>query len=242
MLITKDELDKIANSYHENDSISDKFIEDECQFYSYSWIFKNLAENSSVLELGFGEGNFTKELVLRGFNTTVIEGSRILLDKAEKLYGEKITLVHALFEEYTPTCKFDFILATHVLEHVNEPVKLLKKMSGWLSPQGKIIIIVPNKESLHRQIAVLMGLIPSLDTLSERDNLVGHQRVYSLDTLENDVKAAGLSVVDKTGFFLKTLPNSMMLDFKPQMIKALNDISPNLSEKLLANIGLVVQL
>ncbi|MBL7921288.1 MAG: class I SAM-dependent methyltransferase [Bacteroidia bacterium] len=239
MSLTKEELNKIAHEYHNNDVMQDKFIEDECQFHTYNWVFDNMKGCKNVLEMGYGEGNFTNELVKRNFNPTIIDGSDVLLDKAKSLYGDKVNVAHALFEEYIPETKFDCVLATHVLEHVDEPVALLKHMKNWITPNGKIIIIVPNKESIHRQLSVIMGLQPALDTLGGRDKLVGHQRVYSLQTLENDVIKAGLKVSDTCGFFLKVLPNSMMLDYSKELIVALNKISPLMPKNLLANIALI---
>ena len=132
-------------------------------------------------------------------------------------------------------------MATHVLEHVDKPVLLLERMRNWLSPNGIIIIIVPNCESIHRQLAVIMDLQSNLDTLGERDKLVGHQRVYSFDTLESDIIKAGYNTLDKKGFFLKVLPNSMMLNFNPKLIEALNIISNILPNNLLGNIGIVIK-
>ncbi len=239
MALTREELNRIAITYHGKDEMLDKHIEDECQYYTYEWVFEKLKESKDILELGYGEGNFTSELVRRGFVPTVMDGSDILLAKAKSLYGDKIVTVHALFEEYKPQHQYDCVLATHVLEHVDEPIALLVKMKEWIKPTGKIIIIVPNKESLHRQLAVLMGLQPALDTLGARDKLVGHQRVYSIGSLSKDVVDAGLKVEATAGFFLKTLPNSMMLDFSKDLIVALNKISPLLPKETLANIGLV---
>lgn len=239
MAVTKEELDKIAHEYHEQDLMKDKFIEDECQYYTYNWVFENMKDCSTVLEMGYGEGNFTQELVKRGFKPTVLDGSEVLLKKAKQLHGDKVAVASALFEEYKPEVKYDCVLATHVLEHVDDPVVLLKEMKNWIHEKGKIIIIVPNKESLHRQLAVIMGLQPALDTLGARDKLVGHQRVYSIDTLSQDVIQSGLKVLETAGFFLKTLPNSMMLDYSTDLVIALNKVSPLLPKTLLANIGLV---
>ncbi len=239
MAVTKEELNKIAHEYHEQDLMKDKFIEDECQFYTYNWVFENLKGCSTVLEMGYGEGNFTEELVKRNFKPTVLDGSDVLLAKAKQIHGDKLEVASALFEEYKPKQKFDCVLATHVLEHVDDPVVLLKEMKNWITDNGKIIIIVPNQESIHRQLAVIMGLQPELDTLGARDKLVGHQRVYSIDTLCKDTVASGLKVADTAGFFLKTLPNSMMLGYSKDLIMALNKVTPLLPKNLLSNIGLI---
>ena len=222
--------------------MQDKFIEDECQFYTYNWVFEHLVGCHNVLEMGYGEGNFTSELVARGFRPTVIDGSGILLQTAKSIYGDKIETGHSLFEEYVPDKKFDCVLATHVLEHVDDPVALLIEMKKWIHINGKIIIIVPNKESIHRRLAVIMGLQPELDTLGARDKLVGHQRVYSIATLEKDVRTAGLKVTETYGFFLKTLPNSMMLTYSKELVQALNKISPQMPKEMMANIGLIAEI
>jgi SAM-dependent methyltransferase len=238
MPLTEEKLDEIAEAYHGQDALGDKFIEDLAQHHTLDWIDEQMAGGESVLELGYGEGNITRALVERGYCLTVLEGSGILLEKARAVHGDRIIARHGLFEDFVADKPYDRILATHVLEHVDDPVELLNHIKKSLAPDGKIIIIVPNKESLHRQLSVIMGLQPTLDTLGERDKLVGHQRVYSLETLEKDVAAAGLRPVATAGFFLKTVPNSMMSDYSPELLAALNKISPSLPERLMANIGL----
>ena len=236
MSMTKEKLDHIAQTYHTSEDVPDKHIEDMLQEYSARWILEQLAGVDSVLELGFGEGIITEVLVKEGKTITLIEGSGILVDEVRRRWAGKLTCEHVLFEEYTPAKPFDAVLASHVLEHVDEPVPLLKRIRTWLAPAGKLLIIVPNRESLHRQLAVLMGLAPTLDTLGPRDLLVGHQRVYSHVTLEEDLIAAGFKVAQASGYFLKPLPNNMMLDFSEELLNAMNEISPNLPKELLANI------
>ena len=84
-----------------------------------------------------------------------------------------------------------------------------------------------------------MGLQPELDTLSDRDRLVGHLRVYALDDLAADLGAAGLAVVHRFGYLLKTLPNAMQRDHPPALLAAMSDVGEDLAPELLANIGVV---
>ena len=145
MNVTKEVLNKIATEYHDKDAMNDKFIEDAAQIYTQKWVFEQMEGCRSVLELGFGEGHFTHELVERGFDTTVIDGSDFLLGKAKELYGDRIKVVHSLFEEFVPQEKYDCVLATHVLEHVDEPVILLKHMKNWISANGRLSSLFPIK-------------------------------------------------------------------------------------------------
>jgi 2-polyprenyl-3-methyl-5-hydroxy-6-metoxy-1,4-benzoquinol methylase len=193
----------------------------------------------NVLELGYGDGIITRALIEGGMKPTVVEGARELYEQIGARHGGRATAVHGMFEDYSALVMFDAVIASHVLEHVADPVTVLRRIAGWLKPDGRLLVIVPNRESLHRRLAVLMGLQPELDTLSARDLLVGHRRVYSLATLENELVAGGFRVVERRGFFLKPLANSQMLGFAPELLHALNGIAPQLEPELLANIGVV---
>jgi SAM-dependent methyltransferase len=233
-----EKLDRIATDYHTNESVPDIHIENLCQEYFIEWLLRHIPVASRVLELGYGDGLVTAALAKSGCELTVLEGAGTLVDRARRAHPT-IRCVHSLFEDFRADRAYDVVLASHVLEHVDDPSAILRLISSWLVEAGKIIVVVPNRNSLHRQLAVVMGLQPELDTLSKRDLMVGHQRVYSLQILENDIRSAGLTPVDSAGFFLKVLPNSMMLEYSRELLWGLNAISPSLPKDLLANIAAV---
>ena len=237
--MSKSELDRIAREYHTSAKVPDKHIEDLCQRYCGDWILQALGPASRVLELGFGEGIITRMMLGARRSLTVVEGSQIVHVALQREFGTDLTAIHALFEEFSPDAPFDAVVASHILEHVDYPVALLRRIRTWLAPGGRLIVVVPNKESLHRRLAVLMKLQPKLDSLGARDKLVGHQRVYSHETLATDLKAGGFEIAETTGFFLKPVANSMMLDYSPELLAAMNEIGSQLPKELLANIGVV---
>jgi 2-polyprenyl-3-methyl-5-hydroxy-6-metoxy-1,4-benzoquinol methylase len=245
MRVNKNVLDNDAREYYLSQSLEDKFVKEKFieyahQEYCMTWLSGFLNEKTNVLAMGYGDGVQAKILYQACKNLTILEGSK-LLNELASVTLPNATCIHTLFEEFNPVEKFDLVIATFVFEHVNDPVELLRKMKNWINDDGKIIIVVPNKESIHRKLAVLMGLQPKLDTLSERDINVGHQRVYSFDTLEQDAKDAGYKVNLRYAFTLKCLPNSLMLKYPETLIRALNEISPEIPMHLLANIGIVIQ-
>jgi 2-polyprenyl-3-methyl-5-hydroxy-6-metoxy-1,4-benzoquinol methylase len=156
MSVTREELDKTAQEYHLQDVLEDKHIEGACQEYSFTWVFDRLKPHQHVLEMGYGDGLFSAALHNRNISFSIVEGALSLVQEVQKRYPE-VKIYHELFEAFTPAEQYDVILATHVLEHVDEPVALLKSMKAWLKPGGKIIVIVPNKDSIHRRLAVKMG-------------------------------------------------------------------------------------
>lgn len=245
MTLTPETLDSFARTYYLNDRIEDVDIEEMAQRESISSILETLNAatvhaGGRVLEMGYGTGCITTELLKAGMLVEVVEGSPVLADVARRRHPGLV--VHTdLFETFDPEEPYDAVLALHVLEHVDDPVGLAGHIRGWLRPGGVLTAVTPNRESLHRRLAVLMGIQPELDSLSERDRLVGHQRVYGIDTLRHDLGAAGFHVVGEFGYFLKMLPNTMLLDLPTALLAACNRISPEIPPSMLANIGVIAR-
>jgi len=237
------DLDRIGETYHASSSVPDKHIEDICQQYSAKWILNELLGATRVLEMGYGDGIITRALVEGGKAVTVLEGSKFLSNLVGAEMGGQVECCNSMFETFSPTGeKFDAIVASHVLEHVDDPVGLLIRMKNWLVDQGKIVVVVPNCESIHRRLAVNMNLQPQLDSLSDRDRVVGHQRVYSYRGLEKDLRGAGYAISSSTGFFLKPFSNSMMLSCSVELLHAMNHIANEIPKELLANIGVAASV
>jgi len=236
-----EKLERIAHLYHLDKEIPDKFIEDLCQEHCCNWLSSLITPSDRVIELGYGEGITLDHLTGIADHYTVVEGAVSLVEIVKKKHPT-VEVVNSLFETYSPSQPFDLLLALHVFEHVDDPVKLGRHLRTWLKSDGEIVVIVPNRNSLHRRLAVLMGLTPALNTLSDRDHLVGHQRVYDLSGLEADLHEAGFEPFERRGFFLKTLPNSMMLEHKPELIKALNLLGDQLPVEMTANIAVRARL
>jgi SAM-dependent methyltransferase len=231
-----DELERIAHTYHLNDDVPDKFIEDACQEHCCDWLASLVSPDDVVVELGVGEGVTLARLAPLPRRYVVVEGAPSLAARARAEHPG-VEVVQALFEQHVPDEPCDVLLALHVMEHVDDPVALLEHLRTWVAPGGEIVVVVPNRRSLHRRLAVLMGLQPRLDTLSPRDHLVGHQRVYDLTDLATDLRRGGFEPFEERGFFLKVLPNAMMLDHSPELVQALNDLGDELPADLGANIA-----
>jgi 2-polyprenyl-3-methyl-5-hydroxy-6-metoxy-1,4-benzoquinol methylase len=162
------------------------------------------------LELGPAEGEMTQFLVDDFESLTVVEGAAQLLAQIPE--HPNLTKIHSLFEEFTPERQFNTIILEHILEHVESPVPLLMMVKGWLRPGGQILIGVPNANSIHRLVAVKMGLLGHARELNARDHGLGHRRVYTHETLRGDLDDAGLHVIEMGGVFLKPLSNKQIQD------------------------------
>jgi len=164
--------------------------------------------DGNVLELGSFKGDFTKRLIPYFDDITCVEASDEAIEEAKKILPENIGYFNSLFEETILPRKYDNIILTHVLEHIDDPVGLIKKIKDeWISERGKLFIVCPNANSPSRQIAVKMGLIDHNSAITQSEKEHGHRITYTLDTLERDVVKAGMSVNYRTGIFFKALAN-----------------------------------
>ena len=162
----------------------------------------------SLLELGSFQGAFTKRLLQFFQDVTCVEASEEAIAKARLEIGSAVAFVNSVFESVVLPKTYDNIVLTHVLEHIDDPVLVLKRVNDeWLAKNGRFFLVCPNANAPSRQIAVKMGLISHNSAITTSESEHGHRITYTLDTLERDARAAGLRVVMRSGIFFKALAN-----------------------------------
>ncbi len=165
-------------------------------------------KNGSFLELGCYKGDFTKRFADYFGDITCVEASSEAIKEAKQKVPSNVKFINALFEDVKLDKKYDNIVLTHVLEHLDDPVKVLKRINDeWLSDNGRFFLVTPNAMAPSRQIAVKMGLITHNSAVTPAEKEHGHRITYTLDTLERDAKVAGLKVVHRSGIFFKAFAN-----------------------------------
>ena len=170
--------------------------------------FKPFFQQGDLLELGSYQGDLTRRLIEHFANVTCVEASGDALAQARRKLQDSARFVHSTFETATLPSKYSNIVLTHVLEHIDDPVGVLRRINDeWLAEDGRFFLVCPNANAPSRQIAVKMGLISHNAAVTPSEAEHGHRCTYTLDTLERDVTAAGLKVVHRSGIFFKALAN-----------------------------------
>lgn len=188
--------------------------------------FKKFFRGDSCLEFGCADGDGTK-ILLKHFKKIVgIDGSKRLIDRASlEIKNKRVKFIHSFFEKVNLKEKFDVIILGHVLEHVDDPIKVLKSAKKFLKKNSIMIVDVPNALSIHRQVGVLMGMIPTEYSLNSADLSIGHQRVYDIGLLKSNVQRAGLKIIFEGGLFLKPFSNAQLEPFLDKRgIYAFNEV------------------
>jgi SAM-dependent methyltransferase len=215
------ELDRIAIGYDPSNP---------AEFFDY-W-FKRFEADAvepwlagrNILELGGATGESAMLISPNADRYVIVEGSPINCEMIRKRLPH-VEVIEAFWENYSPNEKFTDIVLFETLEHYSDPVSLLSRCRRWLAPGGRIHVSVPNGESLHRQVAVRMGLQPTAIHLSDSDRSQGHLRNYTLDSLVNHITSAGLRSIHERGLFMKLVPNKMMLTWDETLLWAINDLA-----------------
>ena len=171
-----------------------------------------VAHGRSALDIGCGYGLFTTRLFEHFDRVVGLDRSEENIAQArEQLADPRHAYVVGDAENFQLSEKFDSIFMMHILEHVDRPVETLRNAATHLAPRGRIIVQVPNARSFNRQLAKIMGLIGDIHELNQEEiDRFGHQRVYDVDLLGDDIARAGLELVSCEGIVFKPLTNSQM--------------------------------
>lgn len=201
-------------------------------------VIREHIRDGHILEVGCAEGAMTENLAKHFRHITAIDGSQKLIAEARELGLPNADFICTLFEEFKPKEKFDSIVLANILEHVQDPVRLLGMSRRWLAKKGVIFIICPNARSLHRRIGVMAGMLKNLYELNETDRRLGHRRVYDASSLKKDVCAAKLKIRATGGIFLKPLSNSQLdgLRLSEKVVDAMSRIGKELPPEFLAEL------
>jgi len=168
------------------------------------------AKGDSVLDLACGDGTLTAMLRKRFKRIVGLDASSKHLAEA-RLKVPEAEFVESLIEDYKCDERFGTVLMLEILEHVVDPVAVLRKAATFLEPGGVLIVHVPNAHAVNRKIAVLMGTLKNCEELSPFDlQVAGHRRSYTMESLRTDIAKANLRVLEMGGIFYKTLSTAQM--------------------------------
>ena len=134
-----------------------------------------------LLEIGVGSGSLLASAQKKGFRVEGIDLSEPVARAASKRHGIKVQC--GSIANLKPTHTYDVIVMNHVLEHVASPVEFVTQAVDLLSPNGYILIAVPNIKSLEARLPGWNSYEPY------------HLLYFDASTLSRVVSEVGLSKV-----------------------------------------------
>jgi 2-polyprenyl-3-methyl-5-hydroxy-6-metoxy-1,4-benzoquinol methylase len=144
-----------------------------------------LADEGRLLDVGCGSGNGLVFMSRLGWRVEGVEVD----PQAVAVARSKGLIIHsgALKDQRFPDSQFDAITMSHVVEHVHDPIALMSECMRILKPNGMLVIITPNANSLGHSFygANWVALEPPR-----------HLHIFTLPALHKAAGIAGFSRID----------------------------------------------
>ncbi len=106
----------------------------------------------SLLDVGCGDGKFLWGLDGGRWRRTGLEPSRQVVELVRERIPDIDFVIGNLFSSRLQPGAFDAITFWHVLEHLPEPRRVMRRARDLLRPEGWLIISLPNLDSLQARI------------------------------------------------------------------------------------------
>ncbi len=196
-------------------------------------IAEHLKPDQEVLELGCATGLMTEILTATGANVLGVDRSETYLLRAAQRCPDVI-FVRQDFGAVDEIAQ-DHIVATNVIHELDDPAAFLRHCRSLLHRDGLLHLASQNPLSIHRLVALDMGLIGDLREVSERGRKWGTRRLYTVEELHDLAWEAGFSEVSRQGIMLKPLPNEQMASLSPEVLEGFERAASWLSEYCAVN-------
>jgi len=165
-------------------------LHDDC----LEMIKNNVVQGADVIDLAAGAGAFSERMVDAGYNVTAndIDEKKWLPTHISKL---TLDLNHPL-ESALPAGKYNAVVAMEVIEHLQNPSKLLEDCKRLVATDGLILLSTPNVMDIDSRLIFLRsGFVFHISPQSFF--ATGHRIILPAWLLELLIDEAGLDVVEK---------------------------------------------
>ena len=144
---------------------------------------KFLKENSKLLDVGCGSGLLVKAFDDLNYESYGLEPSSFLFNEGIR---NNLKLYQGTLEDFSFSNEFSFISLIDVIEHVQNPGKLLNNIQEALNEDGYLLVITPRRDSFFR---FLLGF-------KWWHYRIAHVGYFSKVNLIEILKNSGFDVVD----------------------------------------------
>lgn len=203
---------------YSNDYINQPF-ESYLVEYRKKWVLDIIKKNNhkTILEVGCGTNplyDYFPDFEL----LTILEPSKLfhditVEDIAKKNLGDRVEIFENYFEDAIDEVdarEYDLIIISALLHEVPDLDKFFTRLKELVKPGTVVHIDVPNGNSLHRLLAVEMGLIKSQMEMSNLNIQYQQNRVFDLKSLEKLATDYDFTIIEKGSYFIKPFTHAQM--------------------------------
>ncbi|MEO0531870.1 MAG: methyltransferase domain-containing protein [Planctomycetota bacterium] len=110
---------------------------------------------AKLLDFGAGTGDLLRDLHGRGWFRQLAGAD--ILTRPDDLPTEIGWLQLDLNETLDEADRFDVVLSTEVIEHLENPRAMMRQLFGLLKPGGKLVLTTPNQESYRSLLSLVLS-------------------------------------------------------------------------------------
>lgn len=136
--------ESVAGFY--NNRITECTFLDDPEHYEYpraQWVLRKV-DGKTLLEIGCGNGGMTRLLAPKVDELTAFDVSAPSLKEVEEMKLPNVATARGLIESFAPGRQFDWVVLSEVIEHLRDPLAVIKKAFEFLAPNGSLVITTPN--------------------------------------------------------------------------------------------------
>ncbi|MGH9264773.1 MAG: methyltransferase domain-containing protein [Acidimicrobiales bacterium] len=189
---------------------------------SHTLMVELVGGTKRVLDVGCATGYLAKALVERGCTVTGVEFDAEAAEEARP-YLERLILgdIEALdLVETFGDERFDVVVFGDVLEHLRDPLPVLRNVRRVLTDRGSVVASIPNIAHGSVRLALLAGRF-DYQPLGLLDST--HVRFFTRSSIEDLFREAGLVPIDvrrTTAGFFDTPVRVSEAEFAPEVVDA----------------------
>lgn len=156
---------------------------------------RTLGDRGTLLDVGAGTGIFMHLARERGWTPFGVDICPLTADKARQEFDVEIA-VGPFERHHFDGRRFDAVSMLDVLEHVLDPLAVLRQTHALLRPGGAVCIAVPNQRSLLTAIVDTYARArgPLRQMLLDRLYVAPHLHYFTPRTIRRMVETAGFRV------------------------------------------------
>ncbi len=170
--------------------------EEEIIFSYLKEIKRNHGGTPTLLDIGCGSGMITKEVAALGYAVKGIDFSATAVEKARSV-GVDAEVVDLDDGIPGPDGTYDVVLAGDIIEHVFDPISVIKEASRVVKPGGHLLVTIPNDVSVMVRLKTLFG-ISYQEVMYRRSGIYKHHTFFTLGLIKYMLRMSGFQVIKKT--------------------------------------------
>jgi 2-polyprenyl-3-methyl-5-hydroxy-6-metoxy-1,4-benzoquinol methylase len=147
-----------------------------------------------LIEVGSSIGLFLEQALGRGWNITGVEINQALVERTRRELGANVVL--GFIEHAELPQEIDMAVMWEVLEHLAEPVAVLRKLASVMRTGGRLALTLPNLDGIE---------FTACGSSHEMIEAPGHLNYFTPATIER--------LLQRTGFKVLALETPGVLDF-----------------------------